>query len=69
MIIRTWWANKRQEFIKDKLSTDGYLNRADLMEEFNISSPCASRDISIFKNAHPELIEYNVTTKRYESKQ
>lgn len=68
MIIRNWAANKRQEFIGDKLSTDGYLNRANLMKEFNISRPCATRDISVFKNAHPELIEYNVTTKRYESK-
>lgn len=41
------------------------LNRFDLEEEFEISTPQASYDIAYFMNAYPKAVKYDKSLKTY----
>lgn len=61
------WAEKqRQNFIADHVKTQGYINRKDIINEFYVSLPQASRDMRVFIKANPKTLRYNVSLKRYE---
>lgn len=63
-----WFEEQRQSFIADFIREKKKLNVKDIMEKFNISKPQASRDIQKFIKEYPNLLEYNLTAKRYEFK-
>ena len=60
--------DRRQHFITDTLTAQGYINRIDLCTEYNVSVPQASIDLQRWIKNNPDQISYNKTTKRYESK-
>lgn len=61
-----YFAQLRQNYIKEIIETRGVLNRADLMNQFGISVPQASLDINKFLANHPDSMIYNRSLKRYE---
>lgn len=60
-----WFLDRRQEFILATLKTFGQIRRQDLMREFDISMPQASKDIADFLQANPALVRYDVSAKAY----
>ena len=62
-----WFEQHRQEWIAETLRVFGYINREHLERKFGISTPQASVDLRTFRRAHPGLITYDLTTKRYVS--
>lgn len=54
-------------FIAGRLETNGFVNRKDLMAFFGISMPQASIDLQSFLKLHPGAMQYNPSSKRYES--
>lgn len=61
----TWAQSQRQAFIGRRLKDYGKLNRRDLMEEFDISTPQASADIARYQAAHPGAMTYDKSEKCY----
>lgn len=61
-----WAEEQRQIFIGDIVRQQGFINRHELINKFGISRPQASRDLQTFIKEYPNLLTYNVTTKRYE---
>ncbi len=62
----TWFAQQRQDWIKETLRVFGFINREHLMRKFEISRPQASMDLNRFKRDTPNVMNYNESTKRYE---
>lgn len=60
-----WFKNRRQEFIHTTFKQFGQIRRADLMREFDISSPLASLDIREFLESKPPFVRYDVSAKMY----
>lgn len=61
-----WFARHRQEWIAETLRIFGFINRMHLKRKFEVSTAQASVDLRTFQANHPELIEYNQSTKRFE---
>ena len=62
---RPWTQNRRFEFIEWKLFWEGALNRSDLEEAFEISTPQASVDLRRYRELAGAGIEYDATTRAY----
>ena len=60
-----WFKDRRQEFIAATLKQFGQIRRADIMREFDVSTPQASIDISTFMAAKPPHVKYDVSAKTY----
>jgi hypothetical protein len=60
-----WFQRHRQEFILEKLRTQGFVQRKDLTCEYGISTQQASSDFTNFQAMNPGLIEYDKTGKCY----
>ena len=60
-----WFKDRRQEFIAATLRQFGQVRRGDLMREFDISQPQASKDIADFLAAKPPHVRYDVSAKAY----
>jgi len=60
-----WGVEKRMEFIEFRLLWEGGINRSDIVEQFGVSAPQASNDLSQYKDAAPDNIEYDLSVKRY----
>lgn len=60
-----WFAQQRQDWIAEMLRVYGFINREHLMRKFGTSQPQAALDLAAFRRAHPELIEYDLSAKRY----
>ena len=58
-----WAEKKRMEWIGHRRAP---FNRADLQNEFGISTPQASMDINKFMKLWPNTWEYNPSKKIYE---
>jgi hypothetical protein len=56
---------QRMEFIEWRLFWEGHVNRSDLEEKFDISTPQASVDLRNYREVAGDNIEYNATEKRY----
>jgi len=61
----TWAADQRQLFIRERLNERGYINRKDIMTQFDISVAQASLDLKRFVDENPKAITYDKTAKRY----
>lgn len=55
----------RLEFIEWRLFWEGHLNRSDLEEQFDISTPQASIDLRRYRELAAANIEYDATQKRF----
>ncbi|MEE4209182.1 MAG: WYL domain-containing protein [Parvularcula sp.] len=62
---RPWTQNRRFEFIEWKLFWEGALNRSDVEETFEISTPQASVDLRRYREVAGNNIEYDATTKAF----
>lgn len=62
---RTWTLSRRFQFIEWKLFWEGQLNRSDLEETFNISTPQASVDLRNYREFAGYNIVYDATEKGY----
>jgi hypothetical protein len=60
-----WGLAQRFEFLEWRAYWVGRVNRKDLEEEFQISTPQASVDLRNYQEAAPGNIEYNATEKTY----
>jgi hypothetical protein len=60
-----WGVEKRMEFIEFRAFWEGGVNRSDLTEQFSISVPQASVDLSMYQNIAPGNLQYNASEKRY----
>lgn len=62
---RPWTQNRRFEFIEWKLFWEGALNRSDLEDIFEISTPQASIDLRRYRELAGHNIEYDPTGKMF----
>jgi len=60
-----WGIEKRLEFIEYRLFWEGGINRSEIMEQFGISVPQASKDLSQYQDIAKGNIEYDKSEKRY----
>ena len=60
-----WFIQHRQSFIADCLRVFGQVNRATIVERFDISEPQASMDIQRFLREHPDVMVYDGRVKAY----
>lgn len=56
---------QRLEFIEFRLFWDGFVNRSDIMEQFGVSAPQASTDLTQYRELTPENIRYDLSEKRF----
>lgn len=60
-----WSVENRLEFIEFRLFWDGWLNRSHLVDQFEVSVPQASADLSRYQEMAPGNLEYDPKAKRY----
>lgn len=60
-----WSVEKRLEFIDFRLYWEGQINRADIMDRFDVSVPQASKDIKQYQEAAPKNLDYDHRVKKY----
>lgn len=56
---------QRQEFIKKKLDKDGFINRADIVAQFEVSDMTAANDLRDFRSLWPNYIKYDYQEKKW----
>lgn len=56
---------QRLEFIEFRLFWEGGVNRSDLIEQFGVSVPQASNDLTAYRQLAPENVVYDLSGKRY----
>jgi len=61
----TWGVERRLEFIEFRLFWDSGVNRADIIEMFDVSVPQASKDLSLYQERAPQNAIYDKSAKRY----
>ena len=62
-----WGVEKRLEFIEFRLYWEGVINRSDIVEQFGVSVPQASKDLSLYECRAPGSLHYDTSAKRYEA--
>lgn len=60
-----WGVEKRLEFIEFRLFWEGGINRADIMEQFGVSTPQASKDLNLYEQEAPGNLVYDKSAKKY----
>lgn len=60
-----WGVEKRLEFIEFRLFWEGGINRADIIEQFGVSVPQASKDLTLYEEKAPGNLRYDKSAKRY----
>ena len=60
-----WGVERRLEFIEFRLFWEGGVNRSDIVDEFGVSVPQASKDLSLYQEHARANIEYDRSQKRY----
>lgn len=60
-----WGLERRLEFIEFRLFWEGGINRSDLVEEFGVSIPQASKDLALYQEQASDNIRYDRSQKRY----
>jgi len=61
-----WAKEQRMKFIAARLGSEGFINRRHIQDEFGVSAPQASADLSAFAKLKPGTMTYNPSTKRFE---
>jgi len=62
---RRWSVQQRLKFIDDQLHWREQINRLDLINEFGVSVPQASHDLSAYKSMAPKNMAYDASAKTY----
>lgn len=60
-----WGVERRLEFIEFRLFWDGGVNRADIVNMFDVSVPQASKDLTLYQERAPHNAIYDKSAKRY----
>ncbi|MDE0712560.1 MAG: WYL domain-containing protein [Rhodospirillales bacterium] len=60
-----WGIERRLEFIEFRLYWEGGINRSDIVEQFGVSVPQASKDLSRYQELAPDNMAYDKSEKRY----
>jgi predicted DNA-binding transcriptional regulator YafY len=60
-----WGVERRLEFIEFRLFWEGGVNRSDIVDEFGVSVPQASKDLTLYQEQAGENIRYDRSQKRY----
>lgn len=60
-----WGVERRLEFVEFRLFWEGGVNRADIVNEFGVSVPQASKDLTLYQEQAPSNIVYDRSGKRY----
>lgn len=60
-----WGVEKRLEFIEFRLFWEGGINRADIINQFGVSVPQASKDLTLYEEKAPGNLRYDKSAKRY----
>jgi hypothetical protein len=60
-----WGVERRLEFIEFRLFWEGSINRSDLIDQFRISVPQASKDLSLYQQRAPGNMRYDTRQKTY----
>ena len=60
-----WGVEKRLEFIEFRLFWEGGINRSDIMDQFGVSVPQASKDLTLYAEKAPGNLAYDKSAKRY----
>ena len=60
-----WSIEKRLEFIELRLFWEGGINRADIVDQFGVSVPQASKDLTLYEKKAPGNLHYDKSAKRY----
>ena len=60
-----WGVERRLEFIEFRLYWEAGINRSDIMDQFGVSMPQASKDLSRYQELAPGNMEYDKSEKRY----
>ncbi len=61
-----WFQNYRYEWIREMIDIYGFINRDHLRRKFGISMPQAAEDLKQVQLRWPDLVTYNLSSKRYE---
>ena len=61
----SWGVERRLEFIEFRLFWEGGINRSDIMEQFGVSVPQASKDLNRYQEIAPGNMKYDKSGKRY----
>ena len=62
-----WGVEKRLEFIEFRLYWEGGINRADIVSQFGVSVPQASKDLSLYSSMAGGNLCYDRSAKRYQA--
>jgi predicted DNA-binding transcriptional regulator YafY len=60
-----WGVEKRLEFIEFRLFWEGGINRSDIIEQFGVSVPQASKDLTLYEAEAPGNLVYDKSAKLY----
>ena len=60
-----WGIERRLEFIEFRLFWEGGVNRSDIVSEFSVSVPQASKDLTLYQEQAPDNIRYDRSRKKY----
>ena len=60
-----WGIERRLEFIEFRLFWEGGVNRSDIISEFGVSVPQASKDLTLYQERAPDNIYYDRSRKKY----
>ena len=60
-----WGIKRRLEFIEFRLFWEGRVNRSDIIDQFDVSVPQASKDFSLYQELAPQNARYDKSEKRY----
>lgn len=61
----TWFKEQRFAWIKESVEIFGYVNRTHISKKFGISHQAASEDIREVQARWPDLMDYDLSGKRY----
>ena len=64
-----WGIERRLEFIEFRLFWEGGINRSDIVNEFGVSVPQASKDLALYQEQAPDNIRYDRSRKKYFAKE
>ncbi len=60
-----WGVEQRLEFIEFRLFWEGSINRSDIVKNFNVSVPQASKDLTLYQERAQGNLVYDPRGKRY----
>lgn len=61
----SWGVERRLEFIEFRLFWEGGVNRSDIVDQFDVSVPQASKDLTLYQERAPQNAVYDKSAKRY----